>query len=76
MTPSMFEFLCRVAHGALPGSFGSKCIQEIRTFQIKTFGAIERAALENNLTIQLSAVGLGADGHLQERPIKVLEDAR
>jgi hypothetical protein len=76
MTPSMFEFLCRVAHGALPGSFGSKCIQEIRTFQIKTFGAIERAALENNQTLQLSAVGLGADGHLQERPIKVLEDAR
>ncbi|MFB9149656.1 hypothetical protein [Roseovarius ramblicola] len=74
LTPSMFEFLCRVAHGSLPGSFGSKCIQDVRTFQIKAFGAIEHAAHSNDQTVQLSAVGLGQDGHLQERPIKILED--
>lgn len=74
ITPSMFEFLCRVAHGSLPGSFGSKCIQDVRTFQIKAFGAIEHAAHLNDQTVQLSAVELGQDGHLQERPIKILED--
>lgn len=74
LSPTMFEFLLRVSEGALPGSFGSQCLQEIRTFQITTAGALEAAANEARETLPLRAVRLrDSDGALEAHAIRLLE---
>ncbi len=35
LTPVRFEFLCRVAEGALPGSFSSECLEDMLAFKAK-----------------------------------------
>ncbi|MDP2495534.1 hypothetical protein Q8W25_16000 [Shimia thalassica] len=40
LTPTLFEYLVRVAHGALPTSFSNQCYQDVRNFQIRSVGAI------------------------------------
>jgi hypothetical protein len=30
-----FEFLCRVAEGALPGSFSNECLEDMLAFKAK-----------------------------------------
>jgi len=35
LTPVRFEFLCRVAEGALPGSFSSECLEDMFAFKAK-----------------------------------------
>ena len=74
LSPTMFEFLYRVSHGALPGSFGSKCLQDVRTFQITTHGALEKLTRDAGATLRLQAIRLRpGDGELEARPIKLLE---
>ena len=74
LSPTMFEFLLRVSEGALPGSFGSQCLQEIRTFQITTAGALEAAANEARETLPLRAIRLrDSDGALEAHAIRLLE---
>ena len=75
LTPTMFEFLSRVAEGALPASFGSQCLQEIRAFQIRVTGSIARESEDAKVGMQLQEIGLQDDGELVEREIKMLEDA-
>jgi hypothetical protein len=76
LSPTMFEFLYRVSNGALPGSFGSKCLQDVRTFQITTHGALEKVFKEAGEKLALQAIRLRhEDGKLEARPIKLLEDA-
>lgn len=72
LSPTMFEYCWRVSDGALPGSFGSKCLQEIRTFQIKANGAFAR--LSEGDGEQLRAIRLRPkDGILEHHPIRILE---
>jgi hypothetical protein len=35
LTPVRFEFLCRVAEGALPGSFSNECLEDMLAFKAK-----------------------------------------
>lgn len=35
LTPIRFEFLCRVAEGALPGSFSNECLEDLLAFKAK-----------------------------------------
>lgn len=35
VTPIRFEFLCRVAEGALPGSFSNECLEDMLAFKAK-----------------------------------------
>jgi broad-specificity NMP kinase len=35
LTPMRFEFLCRVAEGALPGSFSNECLEDMLAFKAK-----------------------------------------
>jgi hypothetical protein len=35
LTPVRFEFLCRVAEGALPGSFSNECLEDLLAFKAK-----------------------------------------
>jgi len=35
LTPVRFEFLCRVAKGALPGSFSNECLEDMLAFKAK-----------------------------------------
>jgi hypothetical protein len=76
LSPTMFEFLHRVSTGALPGSFGSKCLQEVRTFQITTYGKLEAVFKKMGEGMRLQAIRLRpGDGALEARTIKLLEDA-
>ncbi|KPC25682.1 Uncharacterized protein AC496_4937 [Pseudomonas savastanoi pv. glycinea] len=43
MTPVRFEFLCRVAEGALPGSFSNECLEDLLAFKARLLGAAETA---------------------------------
>ena len=42
ITPTLFEYLMRIAEGALPISFSSQCSQNLRNFQIKSVGSIQK----------------------------------
>ncbi len=76
LSPMMFEFLYRVSNGALPGSFGSQCLQDVRTFQITTHGALEKLSTDAGQRLRLRAIRIRSeDGKLEARPIKLLEDA-
>lgn len=35
LTPVRFEFLCRVAEGALPGSFSNECLEDLLAFKAR-----------------------------------------
>jgi hypothetical protein len=42
LTPIRFEFLCRVAEGALPGSFSNECLEDMLAFKAKLLRKEER----------------------------------
>jgi hypothetical protein len=35
LTPIRFEFLCRVAEGALPGSFSNECYEDLLAYKVR-----------------------------------------
>jgi hypothetical protein len=74
ITPTLFEYLLRVADGALPTSFSSQCFQDIRNFQIRCVGAIERLMDEYDNEIDYVAVETGEE-KLALHSIGVLEEA-
>lgn len=45
LTPVRFEFLCRVAEGALPGSFSNECLEDMLAFKAKL---LRKAELTRN----------------------------
>lgn len=75
MTPVLFEYLVRVAHGALPTSFSNQCYQDIRNFQIRSVGAITKAEREEGGNLPLVAVDTIAS-NLTSKPIGLLEDSQ
>ncbi len=42
LSPVRFEFLCRVAEGALPGSFSNECLEDLLAFKAKLLRKAER----------------------------------
>ncbi|MCX7177061.1 MAG: hypothetical protein NT159_24695 [Proteobacteria bacterium] len=43
LTPVRFEFLCRVASGALPGSFSNECLEDLLAFKARLLRQAEAA---------------------------------
>ena len=43
LTPIRFEFLCRVADGALPGSFSNECLEDLLAFKVRLLRQVEAA---------------------------------
>lgn len=49
LTPVRFEFLCRVAEGALPGSFSNECLEDLLAFKARI---LKQAESERKETIK------------------------
>lgn len=81
MTPVRFEFLCRVAEGALPGSFSNECLEDMLAFKAKLLRKAEllRAALagdeeeagEDAGALTLNFIEIENSGHGFSRPVTV-----
>jgi hypothetical protein len=81
LSPVRFEFLCRVAEGALPGSFSNECLEDMLAFKTKLLRKAEllRAARiaedeepgidDGSLT--LNFIELEQNGHGFSRPVTV-----
>jgi hypothetical protein len=82
LSPIRFEFLCRVATGALPGSFSNECFEDMLAFKAKLLRKAEmirdlrlesddeEAGVEEN-SITLRFIEIEQQGHGFSRPVTV-----
>lgn len=86
LTPVRFEFLCRVAEGALPGSFSNECLEDMLAFKAKLLRKAElirnqRGAEEEEEAgagdgaLTLNFIEIEPSGHGFSRPVTVRIDA-
>ena len=73
ITPTFFEYLLRIAEGALPASFPTDFQQAVQRFQIKVMSLYKEETKGGYLSSQ---VELASQGNLQEKPITVLLQER
>ena len=81
LTPIRFEFLCRVADGALPSSFSNECLEDMLAFKAKLLRKAEllRNRLEHEEdgdygeqgALCLNFIEIEASGHGYARPVTV-----
>lgn len=82
LTPIRFEFLSRVAEGALPGSFSNECLEDMLAFKAKLLRKAElirgRSHLDDdeevgadNGSLTLNFIDIEQGGHGFSRPITV-----
>ena len=82
LTPVRFEFLCRVAEGALPGSFSNECLEDMLAFKAKLLRKAEfiREQRDDNDddepgsgdgAITLNFIEIEQNGHGFSRPVTV-----
>lgn len=81
LSPVRFEFLCRVAEGALPGSFSNECLEDMLAFKAKLLRKAEllradRLAEEeepgvNDGALTLNFIEMEQNGHGFSRPVTV-----
>jgi hypothetical protein len=77
LTPTRFEFLGRVAEGALPSSFSLECHEDLLMFKAKLLSATERRReLDNDDDpiegeMMLRFIDVGADGRAGQRRVVV-----
>lgn len=78
LSPVRFEFLCRVAEGALPGSFSNECLEDMLAFKAKLLREAERLRLSRRTddedeqgTLTLNFIEIEQGGHGFSRPITV-----
>lgn len=82
LTPIRFEFLSRVAEGALPGSFSNECLEDMLAFKAKLLRKAElirgRSQLDDeeeagaeNGSLTLNFIDIEQGGHGFSRPITV-----
>ncbi len=64
-----FEFLMRVAQGALPSSFSKECYEDIISFKTKVLSEFYRANAGRQ--VSLSVLTSGQDGVLTTRPLGI-----
>jgi hypothetical protein len=69
LTLTRFEFLMRVAQGALPSSFSKECYEDIISFKTKVLSEYYRAT--RGRQTQLSVLMSGQDGALTPRPLGI-----
>lgn len=82
LSPIRFEFLCRVAMGALPGSFSNECLEDMLAFKAKLLrkaemlrdsrpeGEDEEVGIEDN-SIKLRFIEIEQHGLGFSRPVTV-----
>jgi hypothetical protein len=77
LTPTRFEFLGRVAEGALPSSFSLECHEDLLAFKAKLLGATERRRVLDEDEpasageLVLRFIELGSDGRASPRRVTV-----
>lgn len=85
LTPVRFEFLCRVAEGALPSSFSNECFEDLLAFktcllrkaeQVRlsssdVFNADDGEIVEEQGSLRLTFIEINEDGHGFLRNISV-----
>ena len=70
LSPVRFEFLCRVAEGALPGSFSNECLEDMLAFKAKLLRQAELIRSVQSETSDDEEVG-SADGALTLKFIEI-----
>lgn len=79
LTPVRFEFLGRVAEGALPSSFSLECQEDLLAFKARLLAATERRRLLDDDDrggggeIVLSFIKVGSEGMAEARRVTVRE---
>jgi len=68
--PSLFEYIMRIANGALPASFSDESHLEIRRFQLRLLAEVNRDTGAFILPEEVK----NDDGQLTSRPISILHD--
>jgi hypothetical protein len=81
LSPIRFEFLCRVADGALPGSFSNECLEDMLAFKAKLLRKAEllrasRLAEDeepglDDRALTLNFIEMEQNGHGFSRPVTV-----
>lgn len=72
LSPVRFEFLCRVAEGALPGSFSNECLEDLLAFKARLLRKAER--LRSLLTSDDDEEGYAEEGALTLNFIEIEKD--
>jgi broad-specificity NMP kinase len=86
LTPVRFEFLCRVAEGALPGSFSNECLEDMLAFKAKLLRKAELIRIQRRAedeeeggfgdgALTLKFIEIEQNGHGFSRPVTVRVDA-
>lgn len=82
LTPVRFEFLCRVAEGALPGSFSNECLEDMLAFKAKLLrkaefireqrdGEDDEEPGSGDGALTLNFIEIEQNGHGFSRPVTV-----
>lgn len=81
LSPVRFEFLCRVAEGALPGSFSNECLEDLLAFKAKLLRKAELLRSQSLYegdepgseagALTLNFIDLEQSGHGFSRPVTV-----
>lgn len=81
LSPVRFEFLCRVADGALPGSFSNECLEDMLAFKAKLLRKVELLRADrmaedeepdaDDGALTLNFIELEQNGHGFSRPVTV-----
>lgn len=86
LTPVRFEFLCRVAEGALPGSFSNECLEDMLAFKAKLLRKAELIRTQRGAedeeevgsgdsALTLKFIEIEQNGHGFSRPVTVRVEA-
>lgn len=70
LRPSLFEYMIRIANGALPASFSDESHLEIKRFQLKLVAEVNRDTGPLTFPEEVK----NDDGQLTSRPIAILHD--
>jgi len=76
LSPTRFEFLGRVAEGALPSSFSLECHEDLLAFKALLLSATERRRERSKKSgstgdLSLKFIEVGADGRATDRRVTV-----
>lgn len=81
LSPVRFEFLCRVAEGALPGSFSNECLEDMLAFKAKLLRKAELLRADrlaedeepgvDDGALTLNFIEMEQNGHGFSRPVTV-----
>jgi hypothetical protein len=76
LTVLRFEFLSRVAEGALPSSFSLECHEDILAFKARVLRAVERRrrSVASDSSVRLQLLEISIEGRVQPRTVEVYGD--